>query len=145
MRVLAFTHFQNIRPKRMVFLATRLALHIIVYFHFMSCHLLLYCCSLLSFYFGLACGVSILIYEGNFDYVTDCPISFLFTLTSTFGLTFSRLLHMASTGYISISAIFYLLLSRSIAFRFLLLHSDILTRTSLNIPVVSDSFVYIRL
>ena len=89
---------------------------------------------------------------GITQHVTDCPHSFSSCLYSLFGLTFSRLLDMASTGYISNSAIFSSSLVCSICFSHILLSSGFFSYIlihsqglSLNILVASASFVYILL
>ena len=71
------------------------------------------------------------VHAGKSTLVTDCPYLFPFVCVSHFGPTFPHPLHMASTSYISISAMFSLLLSCSITFQFLLLSSKTFTRTIL--------------
>ena len=82
----------------------------------------------------------------------DCPSHFFFYAYFLFRLAFSRIPYMASTSYISNSAIFSLSPVSSVYFsRILLLSGSFfyvplhLQGLPLNIPVVSASFVYILL
>ena len=69
--------------------------------------------------------------DTNKGVMSQTAPTFNFIHTSCFRLIFPHPPYMASTGYISISAMFYLFPLCSIIFQFLLLLSDTFTRTVL--------------